>query len=221
MEVKKIAENEVKSLLMKLFSDELQGCETTTLSVKMLYNITARDYTPAYVLEAKSAKEKKFLIYSPLQMLVNVCDELTFEEVGHIGNVYHQGCLNAYINHEDKDMAICLFLDECEGSLCKDREKALSLIKAKVAMLPFLQVDFFKFPLQEIYPCKIENVLYWLMPHKGNCCFLVNVSNSEVSYVDVKPEYITFIHEEGEIKCNTKENAYYMYDGKSFSVPTL
>ncbi len=221
MEVRSIAASDVKNLLTTLFSDEIEGFQTQDLDVRMLFNITSREYAPAYVLPAQAKNEKKYLIYSPLQMLVNVCDDLTFKDALTQKDVYHQGYLNAYVTEDGKGgVGINLFLDECEGTVCKSKENALALIKAKVAFTPSLQVDFFKFPIQEIYPCLIGKSIYWMMPHKNNLCFLVNVANSEVTYQCVQIEYITFIQEKGCYESQNPKSGLsekYDFDGNKFS----
>lgn len=189
----KVSKEEVKNMLANLFMDELQGYELGSPQVKLLFSTSILDYVPGIIIEAAKGNEVKYLIYSPLQMNINIFDELPLAPQLEIGNTYHQGYLNADVIGEIGDANIVLSKENVE-SLCKDKSMAESLIKAYAAFAEIsLQQDYFKIPGQEIFSCLINNEKYWLMQHRGTYAFFVKQKDSQVEYKSTKGLQITKI----------------------------
>lgn len=194
MERKNINKEDVKNMLANLFMDELQGYMLNTPEVKLLFSTSMLDYVPGILVEAKKQSEVKYLIYSPLQLSINIFDEMPETPDYEIGKSYHQGILTAEIVKDNEDVEIELYQDSFAKKRCKTKEQAEMQIKAFVAMSSIdLQQDYFKIPGQEIITGQIKENTYWLMPHRGNYAFLVNKANSEVSYVSLKFQELSVI----------------------------
>ena len=194
MERKIVNAEAVKTMLANLFADELQGFKLGTPEVKLLFSTAALDYVPGIVITAQKQDEVKYLIYSPLQMSINIFEEMPETPEYEIGKTYHQGVLSAEIIKENQELYIALSQDSFTKKRCKNKEQAEMLIKAFVAMSDIsLQQDYFKIPGQEIVSAQIENLQYWLMPHRGNNVFLVNKNNSQVTYTTVRLQQIRII----------------------------
>lgn len=189
----KVSKEDVKNMLSNLFMDELQGYDLGTPQVKLLFSTSILDYVPGVIIEAAKRKTVKYLIYSPLQMNINIFDELPLTPQLEIGNTYHQGYLNADVIGEVGDANIVLSKEDTE-SVCKDKSMAEALIKAFVAFseISLLQ-DYFKIPGQEIFSCLIDNEKYWLMQHRGTYAFFVKQKDSQVEYKSTKGLQITKI----------------------------
>ncbi len=188
-----VSKEEVKNMLSNLFMDELQGFELGSPRVKLLFSTSILDYVPGIIIEAAKGNEVKYLIYSPLQMNINIFDELPLAPQLEIGNTYHQGYLNADVIGEVDDANIVLNKEDTEN-VCKDKSMAEALIKAFVAFseISLLQ-DYFKIPGQEIFSCLIDNEKYWLMQHRGTYAFFVKQKDSQVEYKSTKGLQITKI----------------------------
>lgn len=181
-----VSKEEVKNMLANLFMDELQGYNLSTPQVKLLFSTSILDYVPGIIVEAAKGNEVKYLIYSPLQMSINIFEELPIAPQLEIGNTYHQGFLNADVIGEIGDANIVLSKENAENA-CKDKSTAEALIKAFVAFSEIsLQQDYFKIPGQEIFSCLIKNERYWLMLHRGTYAFFVNQKDSQVTYQSTK-----------------------------------
>lgn len=194
MERKIVNAEVVKNMLANLFMDELQGYQLGTPQVKLLFSTSVLDYVPGIVIEAQRQKEVKYLIYSPLQLSINIFEEMPETPDYEIGKNYHQGILTAEIIKNNDEVKIELYQDSFAKKRCKTKEQAEMQIKAFVAMSGIdLQQDYFKIPGLEIVAGSIDNNDYWLMPHRGNYAFLVNKANSEVSYIQLSSDKINSI----------------------------
>lgn len=188
-----VSKEEVKNMLSNLFMDELQGYNLSTPQVKLLFSTSILDYVPGIVIEAAKGNEVKYLIYSPLQMSINIFEELPIAPQLEIGNTYHQGFLNADVIGEIGDANIVLSKDNAENA-CKEKSTAEALIKAFVAFSEIsLQQDYFKIPGQEVFSCLIDNEKYWVMQHRGTYAFFVKQNDSQVTYQSTKGKQITKI----------------------------
>ena len=150
-----ISKADVKNMLSNLFMDELNGFELGHPEVKLLFSTSAMDYVPGIVIKAAKGNEVKYLIYSPLQMSINIFDEIPVAPQLEVGKTYHQGFLNADVIGEIGNADIVLSKEDTECA-CKDKSMAESLIKAFVAFLFFfLLQDYFKISGQAIFSCLI------------------------------------------------------------------
>ena len=187
MEEKKFLEKKVvNEILGSVFMDELAGYTLSKAEVKLVFSTATMDYVPGIVIPAISGKEKKYLIYSPLQMSINIFDELPNIPEAEVGKSYHQGVMCAAIVCEQGEKEIVLYKDKVEGRPCRDKAQAEALIKAYVAMSDkAMQHDYFKISGQDIFSAEISGIKYWLKQHRGNKGFLVDTTNSVVSYCNL------------------------------------
>ena len=166
-------------MLANLFMDELQGFTLSEPDVKLVFCTSVLDYVPGIVIKAQKANEVKYLIYSPLQMNINIFEEKP-QMHPYETKAYHQGILTAEVENNE------IFLNKetfASNKRCRNQKQAEMLIKAFVAMSDIsLQQDYFKIPGQEIISPKIAEQQYWIMPHRGNYGFCVNATDSNVVY---------------------------------------
>lgn len=209
-----VNKEEVKSMLCNLFMDELQGFTLSEPEVILIFNTSILDYVPGICIKATDSRETKYLIYSPLQMIINIFDEKPNLQPIEIGKKYHQGVLNASIitDKSKKEPEIFLYRDHIDGKLCKDASQADVLVKAFVAMSDILvQQNYFKIPGQDVVPVEIDTTVYWLKPHRGNFAFTVDVKNSKVFYRHRRSQNIKLLQKSGEYRG-------FKFNGKIFSL---
>ncbi len=178
---KRVNKEEVKNMLANLFMDELQGYELKAPQVKLLFSTSAMDYVPGIMVEAERQKEVKYLVYLPLQLSINIFDELPQTPDVELNKNYHLGILNARIIRDGDSAEIILDKDIFVGKPCRDKTQAEMLIKAYVIMSD-MQYDYFKIVGEDIFSDYVSGTKYWIKPSRGNNAFWVNSNNSEISY---------------------------------------
>lgn len=191
MERKIVNKAEVKTMLTNLFMDELQGYNLGNPEVKLLFSTSVMDYVPGLVIDAQKANEIKYLIYSPLQMSINIFEDMPQTPDYEMGKAYHRGILTAEIENDEIVLSKESF---SSGKRCRNKEQAEMQIKAFVAMSDIeLQQNYFKIPGLEIVSAQVDNQQVWLKPHRGDYAFMVNKNNSETTYSLLQTQQITIV----------------------------